>query len=224
MREISMLALVGALALVGVGEVATPAAADPLGVDFVTPPSSSGTCAPTLECNGFLTYGYAFTVGDAPAVATGLGAFDDGNIGYLGTAGTTVGLWDANGQLLASVVVGTSADQIGLWGFATLSSSITLSPDTTYVVGAEGLGPYVVGSLDSETVDLAVNSLIAYAGDRFSNISDAFVFEFPAFSDDNGPGYFGGNIEIDPVPEPMSLSLLGMALASFGLLRRRKKN
>ncbi len=35
-------------------------------------------------------------------------------------------------------------------------------------------------------------------------------------------GIFGGNIETAPVPEPMSLSLFGAALAGFGFLRRRK--
>ncbi len=94
MRGFSILALMGALAAFGLGETAAPAVANPLGVDFASPPSdSSGNCAgPSLFCYGYGgTLGYEFTVGNSAVSVGGLAVFDDGSLSLVN--GATVGLW-----------------------------------------------------------------------------------------------------------------------------------
>lgn len=227
MRGLSMWALAGALTALGVGGAASPAVANPLGVDFTTPPSTTGSCAPTLECNGFLTYGYSFTTGASPVIVFGLGTFDDGSLANLGSAPTTVGLWINSTQTLVtpSVQVDSSSFQVGLWAFTALPTPVTLAPDTSYVVGSQGFGAFLAGSFDPEFLHISVNSLIAYNGGQSSDPKDGSVFEFPGIASTASfnPGFFGGNIDLAPIPEPMSLSLFGAALAGLGILRRRKK-
>ncbi|MGH6998727.1 MAG: PEPxxWA-CTERM sorting domain-containing protein [Phenylobacterium sp.] len=131
------------------------AAAAALGLGALTAaPAAAATPGIVLDDNfatfagGDWTMGWAFEVTTSQQLL-GLGAFDYQEDGlYLDHE---VGIWDASGALLASVVV-TSADPlISGYRFASIAP-LTLKAGSTYVVGAADYGFYrdpipVVGTM-----------------------------------------------------------------------------
>ena len=222
--RVSQLALIGAFALGAAGGAASPAAADVLGVDLAATPTSG-----TLFSPDTFNLGYQFTANGSNVMVTGLGVFDNGSlsnftIGANGPIPELVGLWDVSNSnlLVASATVDGSSTQNGFWAFTALSSAVTLNAGDTYVVGAQG-GEFYYAALIPITVDPA----ITYVADAFVTPTDLSTLQEPTLTEGltstGDAGLFGGNIETAAVPEPMSLSLFGMALTGFGLLRRRRR-
>jgi hypothetical protein len=166
------------------------------------------------------TRGYAFNVTAVGGVfVTGLSFYDQGGNGL--SQSHEVGIWNSSGTLLASSTVpaGTAAplDSNGLFREITLALPIFLPAGNSYAVGAFFSG----GSADSQAVNwtsMATAPGISYAEVRFVNNSSTLTF--PTITS-SFLGLPGGSFVVSPVPEPGTLSLLGVGLVAWTVLRRR---
>ena len=132
-----------------------------------------------------------------------------------------VGLWDSQGNLLASAFVSNSDTSIGAWKFHSIAA-VQLVAGQTYIVGGQGGAEYT-GLISNVTVD----SRITYGTDLFTDVgtqNDPLVM--PTDSEGEPHGWFGGNVELasGAVPEPASWALmLGGFGAIGGAMRSRRK-
>lgn len=167
---------------------------------------------------GTWTLGYSFLV-NSPITVTGLGVLDHNADGL--NVSHAVGLWDANGNLLASTTVpaGTVAPLNGFYRME-LISGVSLTAGDIYYVGS-------VNGIDNDEwlqdpSVLTAAPQITYLSRRFEFSNGGLVF--PDLAGSGNTGYFGGNFEFGTVatPEPGSLLMLGSGvLAAAGALRRK---
>jgi len=200
---------------------ATSGFATTMAVDFTSPGFIQG---PSLWSLGF-----KFQANNSVTV-TGLGVFDAYQNGLNGIQ--QVGLWDMQGNLLASTQVTTSDALQGFWRFRSLASSVTLTAGQTYYVASQG-GEYYT----YQTNGFTVNPNITYLQDswNYRGHSSYTPLGFPSNStgitQSQGGGYFGANLEFanptsaqpSRVPEPTSVALLGVGLAGLVVRNRRKR-
>jgi hypothetical protein len=172
------------------------------------------------------TRGFAFAV-TSPLVISALGAWDEGANG-LGEA-HTVSLWTNAGELIASTIVNNSSTPIGStnsggdWRFTNIAP-LPLGAGT-YVVGETnspgspdplrepGIGlPVIISTIPGVTY---VENRHAFAPDTFPTLTVADVDFFgPSLLTDAAPA---------AVPEPATVTLLGLGLASAGARRLRDR-
>ena len=164
------------------------------------------------------TLGWKFSTNSAISV-TGLGVFDDSQDGL--AESHEVGIWNSNGNLLASttVAIGTTDPLINQFRYSSIIP-ITLAAGQDYFVGA--LWPNGVDN-------------ILYPGDvsNFSTISSisfvqngyfaGFALACPTDTVDSLPAYFGPNFNSSAVPEPATMLLLGLGLVGLVGVRRKFK-
>ena len=163
--------------------------------------------------DGPWTLGFTFTA-DLSMAVTALGAFDWEHDGF--ATNHEVGLWDENGNLLASTSVASGDTLIGDFRYNNISA-VNLTAGQVYYVGASNFGvldPYgYVGTISSTWG-------ITYG-------SSAFVYsdslEFPPYLSGAQPGFYGGNLLVAPVPEPETYAMLAAGLGLIGLASRRKR-
>ena len=163
--------------------------------------------------DGPWTLGFSFTA-DTPLSVTALGAFDWEHDGF--ASSHEVGLWDENGNLLASTAVASGDTLIGDFRYKTISS-IQLTAGNLYYVGASNFGA-------GEAYGYS-GTVSSFWGATF--VSSAFTqangLEFPPYLSGAQPGYFGGNLLVAPVPEPETYAMLAAGLGLIGLASRRKQ-
>jgi hypothetical protein len=196
-----------AFALSGLASQST-AAVDP-GVDFKSPGQFVlGNCCWTL--------GYSFTA-NADVAAVGLATWDMWEPGDGGQA--EVGLWDASGNLLASVTVTDGSPTTGIadWSYTLLASPVALAAGETYYVGS--FGPSA--DYTFQTAGFSVDPRIAFLQDAFVYNPDGLAFpsDWDGFGRLAGGGFLGGNVVL--APEAFTWAMMLIGFAGLGVLTYR---
>jgi hypothetical protein len=185
------------------------------GVDFASPGKQDNASVWSL--------GYQFIANTASAVI-GLGTFDYQQTGLVGPQ--QVGLWNSSGTLLASTFVDNSDPLTGFWRFAPIAP-VTLTPGDTYYVASQGGEGYTW-----LTSGFTVSPNITFVSDAWeftTATSNNTPLTFPATSDgytqSEGGGLFGGNIEFSPsaTPEPGYFVAVFAGLAGLIAIKRRRR-
>ena len=171
-----------------------------------------------------VTIGYSFSTGSDAVLVDSLGFWDEGLDGF--DSAVDVGLWDVDGNQLASITLGagTSGDLDGEFRYEDLNMSVVLDPNSEYVLGAfrlPGVSYNAVGFTPG--IDFLTDPNFTIIEERAS--SDAggeFGIVFPGFVFDQGEALVGPNLRFSAVPEPGSTVLLGVFVL-LSSLRRNKR-
>lgn len=188
--------------------------------------SSAGTGFETsfASFNGSYNVGYEFSVGSSSLSVSALGFYDVGGISLADSH--QVGLWTATGDLLATATVPSGVNTL-LDGFAfqTLTTPVTLSANTNYVLGA--YWPTTADRVYANTLpgtDPAFSEA-TLVGSRVSSAMGATGFAFPSQGNGaDGVSWIGANLEYSAIPEPSAYAaILGAVAFGFAAVRRRRK-
>lgn len=197
-------------AALAVAAVAFGAQGQTPGVEFAAPGSSFN------GDNGPWTLGWEFRV-NSPINVTHLGYYDhDGN--GLGQS-HDVGLWDINGNLLASLTVpaGTAAPLTGHFRYVQLGTPVALVANQSYRIGGVSGGQGGGDFYTFNTTGFTVIPEITFTGDRWIGGN---VLTFPTQTSGVANGFFGANFMHGEIPAPGALALLGLA----GVVSRRRRH
>jgi len=179
-------------------------------------PALTYTGGDNILGNGPFTLGWEFTTTQVFKV-DGLGAYDSGLDGLV--EDHDVGLWDNLGNLLASTTIaaGTGATLIDNFRYNSISS-VVIGPGT-YFVGAlwlDGNDPNVFpGQGTTSTV-----AGLTYVQNGFApggSLAD------PTGSTGEGASYFGANLTVGNVPEPMTWALMLVGFGGMGVALRARR-
>ena len=203
----------------------------------LTLPAASAASLAYTPSGGSVVVCYGLTCGNAfqalqPMTVTGLATFAGNFFSYSNTPSpVTVGLWNDQGQLLASAEVNnlTSTLYDGIW-YGENIAPVNLAKDATYIMGtfvpvanagsyaagnAFWNSPYLLplGGLASEPYQLGFYSV--YGTDTALSLPTANVLGTYATAN-----LLLGDAPTESVPEPGTYILCGTALLALGLHRR----
>jgi hypothetical protein len=190
-------------------------------------PAVSFTDVSVNYTNGTWSLGWSFTTNVATQVY-GLGFYDaflsGGSSGL--SAGCNcgeVGIYNSSGVLLASALVTSSDPASDFFRWASITPIILPAGGTYYIAAETGSAQYTW-----YTSGFAVSPDINFLQDQFVYSSTlAFPWESTGITAAYGGAWFGPNFEeqeVPPVPEPATVSLLGMGLLGLvGALRRKRQ-
>lgn len=159
------------------------------------------------------TVGYSFTVGSNALSASQLGVADPTGTGLRST--TKIGLWNANGDLVASksMPAGTSAPLTNYFRWINLDSPLTLEANATYRIGAQASNDawftgYLPGYGGNQS-GTSISTDVTFNGSVRN--SAAYSFTYPNSAPLAGTAIIGPNLSYTPVvvPEPSTFLLLG---------------
>jgi hypothetical protein len=198
--------------------VSVPAMAGPAITSFTPEP---------ITANSTDTYGFSFALTNSETVE-GLGAYNGGNAGLTGTA--QVGLWDADGNLLASTTVpaGNAATIIGDFSYNGITP-ITLDALTMYYIGSYQPSDPVTSFQSANYSSPPLDSNVIFV-DQAYGVGPGVVFPGQQPNPNNstagadlGANFTDGDVPIySGLPEPTTLAILGTSLAGFVASRRRR--
>ena len=182
-------------------------------IDLLMPPSVYTASGGTVY---YATAGYAFTTKTNALAVTRLGLLRTGAFSGLGSYVATLGLWQNDGQLLATTSITTSSIVEGDFWWVSLDQVVTLTPNTTYRVGAQSDRlAYNNNPMPESWVSDQVTLNGAVSGTAQS------TFSFPQRGPDGNP-LVGPNVTFNVVPEPSTYALLLLTGAGWLLWMRRK--
>lgn len=166
----------------------------------------SGEVEYALHRQNGVTLGYDFTVGPTPIIVTKLGFFDYGADGL--SESHAVGIWkldDATALTTATItptspLEGSTIDtDKGQFRFEELASTIRLSANTTYRIGANYSGShndYCVQAKSGQTPSTTIADGISYGPPRYKY--DASGLVRPDDTSTRALGYIGPNFQFVP--------------------------
>jgi hypothetical protein len=189
---------------------ALPAAADTLAINF------SNTTGEPLS-NPPLTLGWAFEV-NTPVNVTSLSFFDSDQDGL--AESHPIGLWNAAGTLLASATVDAGTANPLHDKFRAVPVTPTLLTPGSYRIGALFASGSDPNMFPTFTADFSAAPEITFLRTA-SAVGPVLAMPAPTFFS-MGPAYFGPNFEFQAVPEPSSISLVGVAGLLYGIALRKR--
>ena len=162
--------------------------------------------------------GWSFTTNQAITVIA-LDVYDPSLVG------TQVRLYNSTGTTLASANLTYADAQEGspVLFYTTPITPITLAANQTYYI-AQDIYAVAPAVLNGEATGLTTEPSITYG----SSVAGLGVGNNPTIDGTHGvyvPAYFGPNFDPAPVPEPSTLTLLGIGiagLAGYGWRRRQR--
>jgi hypothetical protein len=168
--------------------------------------------------NGPYTLGWTFTAKSAITVDA-LGVFATAAGGLLESH--DVGIWDSKGTLIAEATVasGTGESKVDQFRYHAITP-VTLVAGETYNIGAvwnSNLDPML---FPGDATGFATDAQIDFVQNAYTaggTLAD------PTSTAGTDPSYFGPNFDIAPVPEPATLTLLGIGIAGMAGYAWRKR-
>ena len=187
----------------------------------------SGNMGYTTQYKG-VTAGYEFTVGTDPITVTKLGFFDYGANGL--SESHDVGIWEVGNStaLVTATVTTTSLLEgptiagAGQFRFVELSSTVELSANTSYRIGAYFSSDHsdAWAHANDANASQTVASAITYLAPRYKYDSG---LSYPDQVNNRVVGYLGPNFQFVPEPGTFGL-LLSVGAVALGMFVRRRRS
>ena len=195
---------------------------------------------------GYYNLGYEFTTGASGLSVSALGFYDAGSDGL--TQPHVVGLWDVTSQSLLASANFTASVYPLINGFAYQPVSVTLLPNTNYILSAAyaALAMFPQDALRFNQSALTLAGGATLVGDSFGTLANDpnTAFTFPSGTNLAGSwasyvsigllesplagglnaSYVGANMEFTAVPEPSTYAAFaGLGMLGFAAWHRRRR-